>query len=162
MGRPNRVDVGGYAQHVLNRAVGRRRIFQRAADFAAFEAVLAEAVAKGRPLGQRPLDSTTDQALRPGGRRMVSDTFSVPLALADWGVMSLIKPVKCKEGPPSGLYRSQMTDKRLEKLGYGRRWHAETFMSGMKRTMGSMLVATTGRGLMIDAATKVLAYAIRR
>jgi len=81
---------------------------------------------------------------------------------ADWGVMSVIKPVKHKEGPPGGVYRSQMTDKTLKKLGYGRRWHAETFMSGMKRTMGPTLNATTERGLMTDAATKVLAYAIRR
>lgn len=81
---------------------------------------------------------------------------------ADWGVMSVIKPVQHKDGPPEGLHRSQMTDKTLKKLGYGRRWHAETFMSGMKRTMGSTLHATTERGLMIDAATKVLAYAIRR
>ncbi len=44
MGRPNRVDVGGYAYHVLNRAVGRRRIFRTEGDFTAFERVLAEAV----------------------------------------------------------------------------------------------------------------------
>ena len=50
----------------------------------------------------------------------------------------------------------------MNKLGYGRRWHAETFMSGMKRTMGSTLNATTERGLMFDAGMKVLAYAIRR
>ena len=35
-------------------------------------------------------------------------------------------------------------------------------MSGMKRTMGPTLNATTERGLMRDAAFKVLAYAIRR
>ena len=46
MGRPNRVDVGGYAYHVLNRAVGRRRILRSEADFAAFEQVLAEALAR--------------------------------------------------------------------------------------------------------------------
>jgi len=41
---------------------------------------------------------------------------------AEWGVMSVIKPVKHGEGPPRGLYRSQMTEKTLKKLGYGRRW----------------------------------------
>jgi hypothetical protein len=81
---------------------------------------------------------------------------------ADWGVMSVIKPVKHGEGPPGGLYRSQMTEANLKKLGYGRRWHAETFMSGLKRTMGNALNATTERGLMFDAAMKVLAYALRR
>lgn len=44
MGRPARVDVGGYAYHVLNRSVGRRAIFARDADFIAFEQVLAEAL----------------------------------------------------------------------------------------------------------------------
>jgi hypothetical protein len=76
--------------------------------------------------------------------------------------MSVIKPVKHGEGPPGGLYRSQMTEANLKKLGYGRRWHAETFMSGLKRTMGNALNATTERGLMFDAAMKVLAYALRR
>ena len=44
MGRPGRVDVGGGVYHVLNRAVGRRRIFGREQDFAGFERTLAEAV----------------------------------------------------------------------------------------------------------------------
>jgi hypothetical protein len=79
-----------------------------------------------------------------------------------WGPMGVIKPVKHKGGPPGGVYRSQMTEANLKKLGYGRRWLAETFMSGMKRTMGSTLNATTERGLMRDAGMKVLAYAIRR
>jgi hypothetical protein len=81
----------------------------------------------------------------------------------DWGVMSVIKPARCRaDGSLGGLYRSQMTETNLKKLGYGRRWLAETFMSGMKRTMGSTLNATSERGLMADALMKVLAYAIRR
>ena len=32
----------------------------------------------------------------------------------DWGVMPMIKPVKHKEGPPGGEYRSLMTDKTLK------------------------------------------------
>ena len=81
----------------------------------------------------------------------------------DWGVMSVIKPARYRaDGSLGGLYRSQMTETNLKKLGYGRRWLAETFMSGMKRTMGSTLNATSERGLMTDALMKVLAYAIRR
>lgn len=45
MGRSARVDAAGHAYHVLNRAVGRTRIFRTDGDFAAFEQVLAEAVA---------------------------------------------------------------------------------------------------------------------
>jgi len=81
----------------------------------------------------------------------------------DWGVMGVIKPVRHKQdGSLGGVYRSQMTEKTLKDLGYGTRWEVESFMSGMKRTMGSILNARTDRGLMTDAAMKVLAYAIRR
>jgi putative transposase len=44
MPRRARSIVGGYAYHVLNRANGRLRLFKKDADFAAFEAVLAEAL----------------------------------------------------------------------------------------------------------------------
>lgn len=44
MGRPKRVALGGFVYHVLNRANGRLRIFRKAADFAAFEAILAEGI----------------------------------------------------------------------------------------------------------------------
>ena len=43
MPRRARSIVGGYVYHVLNRANGRLRLFRKEADFAAFEAVLAEA-----------------------------------------------------------------------------------------------------------------------
>ncbi len=43
MPRRLRVSSGGYAYHVLNRAVGRTRIFAKPRDFEAFEEVLAEA-----------------------------------------------------------------------------------------------------------------------
>lgn len=80
----------------------------------------------------------------------------------DWGVMPVIKPVKHKEGLPGGVYRSLMTEPRLKKLGYGRRWLVECYNSALKRTTGSTLNAKTDRGRMIDVALKVLAYAIRR
>ncbi|MCC7409684.1 MAG: transposase [Phycisphaeraceae bacterium] len=44
MARPRRIDIAGYAYHVLNRAVARRKIFHQDADYAAFEEVLAESV----------------------------------------------------------------------------------------------------------------------
>ena len=43
MPRRLRVSSGGYAYHVLNRAVGRARIFGKPRDFEAFEEVLVEA-----------------------------------------------------------------------------------------------------------------------
>ena len=42
MPRPKRQCVGGIAYHVLNRANGRMRIFQKRGDFEAFERVLVE------------------------------------------------------------------------------------------------------------------------
>jgi REP-associated tyrosine transposase len=44
MPRPPRVDVGGYAYHVLNRTAGRWRMFRKDGDFEAFERVLEQAV----------------------------------------------------------------------------------------------------------------------
>jgi putative transposase len=43
MPRRLRVSTGGYAYHVLNRAVGRMRIFGKRRDYEAFEEVLAQA-----------------------------------------------------------------------------------------------------------------------
>lgn len=80
----------------------------------------------------------------------------------DWGVATAIPAVKHKEGPPGGMYRSQMTESWLKRIGYGTRWHVETFFSGMKRTMGSTLNARSEGALFDEAALKVLAYAIRR
>jgi hypothetical protein len=45
---------------------------------------------------------------------------------------------------------------------YGLRWHAESFISGMKRTCGSTLSARSRPALLIEAGLKALAYAIRR
>lgn len=44
MGRPRRVDVGGYVYHVLNRASARASLFAGPADYRQFEDVLEEAV----------------------------------------------------------------------------------------------------------------------
>ena len=81
----------------------------------------------------------------------------------DWQVESIIKPaVHRSDGGANGTYRSQMTADHLKNKGYGRRWLVESFMSGLKRTMGSMLSARNERSLFIEAALKVLAYALRR
>ena len=46
MGRPQRAAEGGYVYHVLNRANARMPIFEKDADYEAFENVLIEAVAR--------------------------------------------------------------------------------------------------------------------
>jgi hypothetical protein len=80
-----------------------------------------------------------------------------------WGVESLIKPVQHRQdGTLGGRYRSAMTPEHLEKRGYGRRWHIESFISGLKRTTGSALNARTDASLLVEAALRVLAYTLRR
>lgn len=78
----------------------------------------------------------------------------------EWKVRSYIPPVVHRRGGPvRGRYRARM--RKLPKV-YGQRWHAESFMSGLKRTMGSQLGARQEATLDGEAALRVLAYAIRR
>jgi len=80
-----------------------------------------------------------------------------------WDVKSWIKPVHHRaDGSLGGVYRSQMTASRLEREGYGTRWHVETFFSGLKRMMGSTLASRTNITMTNETAFKVLAYAIHR
>ncbi len=44
MSRRQRITLGGYVYHVLNRANGWLSIFRKAGDFLAFEQILAEAI----------------------------------------------------------------------------------------------------------------------
>lgn len=80
-----------------------------------------------------------------------------------WKVKSWIKPVHHRtDGSLGGLYRSGMTQTRLKHEGYGKRWHVETFFSGLKRMMGSTLASRTEATMTNETAFKVLAYAIHR
>jgi len=57
MPRRARSIVGGYVYHILNRANGRLRLFKKDPDFAAFDAIVAEAHARvplrGRKKGRK-------------------------------------------------------------------------------------------------------------
>lgn len=75
-------------------------------------------------------------------------------------VKSYIPPeVKRKDGRIGGMYRSRM---RRKPKGYGKRWHAESFMSGLKWTTGSALTSRKNNTLDAKAAFWVLAYSVRR
>lgn len=80
----------------------------------------------------------------------------------DWGLPSIIKPVRHTAGPPGGTYRSAMTESNLAAAGYSRRWLVESYMSGLKRTTGWVLRGKSERTMKVEAACKVLAYALRR
>jgi transposase len=81
----------------------------------------------------------------------------------EWGVESVIKPaVHRADGRRGGFWRSGMSKKYLKRQKYGRRWAVETFFSGLKRTMGSMLTARKPEQLLAEAAFRMLAYTLRR
>lgn len=91
---------------------------------------------------------------------------------ADWihaycreehGVEAIIKPATCRaDGTLGGTYRPKMTKAKLQRSGYGKRWHIESFFSGLKRTTGSALSARTDITLHHEAAFRVLAYTLNR
>jgi hypothetical protein len=81
----------------------------------------------------------------------------------EWGPESVIKAaVHRADGKRNGIWRSGMSKNYLAKMNYGRRWAVETFFSGLKRTMGSMLTSRKPDQLLKEAAFRVLAYALRR
>ncbi|MBX9625784.1 MAG: transposase [Gemmataceae bacterium] len=76
------------------------------------------------------------------------------------GIRSYIPPVvHRRDGTVGGMYRSRMT---VLPAGYGKRWHAESFMSGLKRSTGSALASRKANTLDAEASLRVLAYSIRR
>lgn len=77
-----------------------------------------------------------------------------------WRARSVIPAViKTQDGTIRTKWRAKMRE--LPAI-YGKRWHAESFMSGFKRTMASTLSSRRTRTLLAEASMKVLAYAIRR
>lgn len=77
-----------------------------------------------------------------------------------WEVRRYIPAVvKRKDGGIGGRYRSRMG---TVPKAYGKRWHAESFMSGLTRTTGSALTGRKSNTLGAEAALRVLAYTVRR
>jgi hypothetical protein len=76
------------------------------------------------------------------------------------GTASYVPPVpKTKDGSIQSTLRSLMT--RLP-ARYGRRWHAETFFSAMKRMFGDKLTALSQPMRQREALLKALVYSIHR
>ncbi len=76
MPRRPRVDSGGLAYHVLNRGVGRMRLFEDEADYAAFERVLAQALERSpeaRLLGYCVMPTHWHLVLWPRGDGVLSE-----------------------------------------------------------------------------------------
>lgn len=80
-----------------------------------------------------------------------------------WGVESVIQPVQRRaDGQRGGPWRAQMSPEYLKAAHYNRRWSVESFFSALKRTMGSTLSARRPDQMLVEAALKVVAYALRR
>lgn len=76
------------------------------------------------------------------------------------GIESYIPPVpKTRDGSIRTRHRSRMT--RLPGR-FGQRWQAEAFISALKRTTGAGLRARGTSRPLVEAAFRVLGYAIRR
>jgi hypothetical protein len=76
------------------------------------------------------------------------------------GCRSFIPPViRTKDGSVRTKHRARCVN--LPK-SYGRRWHIESFISGLKRSTGSSLSARSDNARFTEAAIRVLTYAIRR
>jgi hypothetical protein len=76
---------------------------------------------------------------------------------------TVIKPARsAADGSRRGEYRSQMSEDYLKAQNYGLRWKVESYMSALKRTTGSTLLARKPLNLLKEAAFKVLAYALNR
>jgi len=80
-----------------------------------------------------------------------------------WGVHSVIRPVvRRANGTLGGCYRPEMTARELKRHGYSRRWHIESFISGLKRFCGPTLTARTERCRRHETIIRILAYALHR
>jgi hypothetical protein len=77
-----------------------------------------------------------------------------------WQAQSVIPAViRTQDGSIKTKYRALM--RALPSI-YGRRWHAESYFSALKRTTLATLSSRSERMLLAEASLKVLAYAIRR
>jgi len=78
-------------------------------------------------------------------------------------VQSVIKPARARaDGTLGGVFRPEMTQAALQESGYGRRWHIESFFSGLKPMTGPALAARKDTNLTKEAAFRVLAYTLHR
>lgn len=80
-----------------------------------------------------------------------------------WKVESWIKPVVHRsDGRLGGRHRSRMTRRGLRGAGYGKRWHIESFIGGMKRLCGSALTARHDVTQRHETMLRLLAYTLYR
>lgn len=102
------------------------------------------------------------QAIMP--KKLFADADWVHVFFREvWKAESWIPPVTHRrDGTLGGEYCPLMTEENLKKSGYTKRWKVESFMSGLKRTVGSTLSARKPTAMLTEADLKVLTYALRR
>ena len=148
---------------------GRRKAYLKLSLLVALSGLLAvSAVASSGPSndkGQlRPLLAALSE-------RMTASEFLADAGYdAEWvhewcrdrhGIESWIPPVTHRrDGKVGGRWRKVMAQGLPQK--YGRRWGVETFISGLKRTVGSVLQARSLEGQLAEALRRTLVYSLRR
>jgi hypothetical protein len=163
------VETSGASAHFVSRARRARRRYAKLSLAVACGSVVLVAMA----LSMGPSNDLCEarELLWRAASRCRADWYFMDKGYdAEWphalcaaaGATSYIPPVpKTRDGTiKSGPGRVRCG--RHVPHHYGRRWHAESFISGMKRTCGSTLSARSEPALLVEAGLKALAYAIRR
>jgi hypothetical protein len=148
---------------------GRRRAYLKLSLLVALNGLIAvSAVSSSGP-------SNDKEQLRPllAGleKRLAASEFLADAGYdAEWvhewcrgrhGIDSWIPPViHRRDGKVGGRWRKVMAQGLPKK--YGQRWGVETFISGLKRTVGSVLQARSLAGQLAEAILRTLVYSLRR
>ena len=164
------LDTSGASLHYRTRKGLKRKGYMKLSVVVLFESLIPGAMA----LNMGPSnDKRSARALLPKARDAIQPDVLYGDAGYDaewihrfcheqWGLQSVIKPVRQTAGAPGGFYRSAMNESHLKAAGYPRRWLVESYMSGLKRTTGWALKSKSVQTMKVEAACKVLAYALRR
>jgi IS5 family transposase len=148
---------------------GRRKAYLKLSLLVALSGLLAvSAVSSSGPSNDkeqlRPLLAGLEQRL--AASEFLADAGYDAEWVHEWcrdrhGIESWIPPViHRRDGKVGGRWRRVMAQGLPEK--YGRRWGAETFISGLKRTVGSVLQARSHPGQLAEAILRTLVYNLRR
>jgi transposase len=155
------LETTGASTHFRSRAARARSGYVKLSVAVACASIVLVSMA----LGMGPTNDLSDarDALSPAAARCRPDRVPADKGYdaewshtfcRAWGAASHVPPVaKAKDGSiKSGPDRVRCG--RREPYHYGRRWHVETFFSGMKRTCGSTLAARSEPALLAEAGSR--------
>ena len=166
------VETSGASAHFRTRAKRERKGYVKLSMCVACTSILLVSLAVSMGPSNDLGDGAREVLWRAAGRcrpdwwladaAFDAEWFHTFCAASACGASSHVPPVpKARDGTvKSGPDRVRCATHTP--LNYGRRWHVESFISGLKRTCGSTLAARSERALFNEAGLKALAYAVRR